>query len=131
MPAPTRSQNYKLDQSLLLNAYFLNLFGYKTVDELYQDMKSSDLEGTIDGVSLLCKELIEHIADASLASAQLLEYGHNIISHTNAINRERENRITWKYFQYLAFVFTKIYLDLYFAKRESFCEELNRFQKIK
>lgn len=131
MPAPTKSQNYKLDQSLLLNAYFLNIFGYKTVDELYQDMKSSDLEGTIDGVSLLCKELIEHIADTSLTSAQLLEYDHNIISHTDAINRERENRITWKYFQYLALMFTEIYLDRYFANREAFCEELNRFQKIK
>lgn len=131
MPAPTKSQNYKLDQSLLLNAYFLNLFGYKTVDELYQDMKSPDLEGTIDGVSLLCKELMEHIADASLTSAQLLEYDHNIISHTDAINRERENRITWKYFQYLALMFTEIYLDRYFANREAFCEELNRFQKIK
>lgn len=131
MPASTRIQNYKLDQSLLLNAYFLNLFGYKTVDELYQDMKSQDLEGTIDGVSLLCKELMEHIADASLTSAQLLEYDHNIISHTDAINRERENRITWKYFQYLALMFTEIYLDRYFDNREAFCEELNRFQKIK
>ena len=131
MPASTRIQNYKLDQSLLLNAYFLNLFGYKTVDELYQDMKSPNLEGTIDGVSLLCKELMEHIADASLTSAQLLEYDHNIISHTDAINRERENRITWKYFQYLALMFTEIYLDRYFANREAFCEELNRFQKIK
>lgn len=131
MPASTRIQNYKLDQSLLLNAYFLNLFGYKTVDELYQDMKSPDLEGTIDGVSLLCKELMEHIADASLTSAQLLEYDHNIISHTDAINRERENRITWKYFQYLALMFTEIYLDRYFDNREAFCEELNRFQKIK
>lgn len=131
MPASTRILNYKLDQSLLLNAYFLNLFGYKTVDELYQDMKSPDLEGTIDGVSLLCKELMEHIADASLTSAQLLEYDHNIISHTDAINRERENRIAWKYFQYLALMFTEIYLDRYFANREAFCEELNRFQKIK
>ena len=131
MPASTRIQNYKLDQSLLLNAYFLNLFGYKTVDELYQDMKSPDLEGTIDGVSLLCKELMEHIADASLTSAQLLEYDHNIISHTDAINRERENRITWKYFQYLALMFTEIYLDRYFVNREAFCEDLNRFQKIK
>ncbi|MBR6938049.1 MAG: DEAD/DEAH box helicase family protein [Prevotella sp.] len=131
MPAPTRIKNYKLDQSLLLNAYFLNLFGYKTVNELYLDMKSPDLEGTIDGVSLLCKELMEHIADASLTSAQMLEYDHNIISHTDAINRERENRITWKYFQYLALIFTEIYLDRYFTNRESFCEELNRFQKIK
>lgn len=131
MPAPTRIQNYKLDQSLLLNAYFLNLFGYKTVDELYLDMKSPDLEGAVDGVSLICKELIERIADTSLTAAQLLEYDHNIVSHTDAINRERENRITWKYFQYLALIFTEIYLDRYFANREAFCEELNHFQKIK
>lgn len=131
MAASTKTQNFKLDQSLLLNAYFLNLFGYKTVDELYLDMKSPDLEGNADGVSLLCKELIEHIADTSLTPAQLLEYDHNIVSHTDAINRERENRITWKYFQYLALMFTEIYLDRYFANREAFCEELNRFQKIK
>ena len=60
-----------------------------------------------------------------------MEYDHNIVSHTDAINRERENRITWKYFQYLALIFTEIYLDRYFANREAFCEELNRFQKIK
>lgn len=131
MLAPTRIQNYKLDQSLLLNAFFLNLFGYKTVDELYLDMKSPDLEGTVDGVSLICKELIERIADTSLTAAQLFEYDHNIVSHTDAINRERENRITWKYFQYLALMFTEIYLDRYFANREALCEELNRFQKIK
>lgn len=124
-------QNYKLDQSLLLNAYFLSLFGYKTVDDLYLDMKSPELEGYADGVSLLCKELIEHIADTSLTSAQLLEYDRNIITHTDAINRERETRITWKYFQYLALMFTEIYLDRYFANREVFCEELNRFQKNK
>ena len=131
MPAPTRTQNYKLDQSLLLNAYFLNLFGYKSVDELYLDMKSPDLEGTVDSVSLICKELIERIADTSLTAAQLLEYDHNIVSHTDAINRERENRITWKYFQYLALMFTEIYLDRYFANSEAFCEDLNRFQKTK
>ena len=28
-------------------------------------------------------------------------------------------------------MFTEIYLDRYFANREAFCEELNRFQKIK
>lgn len=131
MPAPTKVQNYKLDQSLLLNAYFLNLFGYKSVDELYLDMKSPDLEGTVDGVSLICKELIERIADSSLTAAQLLEYDHNIVNHTDTINRERENRITWKYFQYLALMFTEIYLDRYFVNSEAFCEDLNRFQKIK
>ena len=55
MPAPKRIHNFRLDQSLLLNTYFLNLFGYKTVDELYLDMKSQDLEGNANGVSLLCK----------------------------------------------------------------------------
>lgn len=132
MPATTRNQNYKLDQSLLLNAYFLNLFGYKTLDALYQDMKSPELEGKAsDEVSLLCKELIERISDTSLTAAQLLVYDHNIICHTEAINRERENRITWKYFQYLALMFTEIYLDRFFADRQAFCDDLNLFQKSK
>ena len=132
MPATTRSQNYKLDQSLLLNTYFLSLFGYKTVDELYQDFKSPELEGEdINGVSLLCKGLIERLSADSLTASQLLEYDSNITHHTREINSERENRIIWKYFQYLALLFTEIYLDRYFADKQAFCDELNRFQKLK
>ena len=65
---------YTLDQTLLLNSYFLALFGCKTTNELYLALKSPELEGaSSEGVSFLCSELTERIASPSLTAEQLLE----------------------------------------------------------
>jgi len=123
-----KQTTYKLDQTLLLNTYFLNLFGCKTTDELYLAMKKPELEGeTAEGVSFLCRELIERIASPLLTAEKLLEYDAHIHTYTEEINQDRETPVKWKYFQYLALLFTEIYLDNYLGDAETFCKELNRY----
>ena len=56
----------------------------------------------------------------------LKTYDENISRHTQKIN-SADRTIKWKYFQYLALLFTEIYLDRYFNDRENFCNELNLF----
>ncbi|MBE7447234.1 MAG: DEAD/DEAH box helicase family protein [Planctomycetia bacterium] len=56
----------------------------------------------------------------------LLEYDQNIVSHTLRISRRREG-FRWKYFQYMALLFTEIYLDKYFQNPQKFLVELNNF----
>jgi hypothetical protein len=55
-----------------------------------------------------------------LTTEQLLEYDQNNVGHTQALNERRitpgEGPIVWKYIQYLAFLFTEVYLDWYFTK---------------
>ena len=120
---------YTLDQTLLLNSYFLALFGCKTTNELYLALKSPELEGaSSEGVSFLCSELIERIASPSLTAEHLLEYDAHIRTYTDEINEERITPIKWKYFQYLALLFTEIYLDRYVGNAEAFCKELNDYR---
>ena len=120
---------YTLDQTLLLNSYFLALFGCKTTNELYLALKSPELEGaSSEGVSFLCSELTERIASPSLTAEQLLEYDAHIRTYTDEINEERITPIKWKYFQYLALLFTEIYLDRYIGNADAFCKELNTYR---
>ena len=53
-----------------------------------------------------------------LPTELLLEYDQNIVKHTQRLNERRITRgdepIVWKYFQYLALLFSEIYLDRYF-----------------
>ncbi len=60
---------------------------------------------------------------------RLQSYEQNILEHTQAINTARfhhgQLKIDWKYHQYLALLFTEMYLDRYFRDPVSLREELN------
>ena len=47
--------------------------------------------------------------------------------HTREINERRAEKIQWKYYQYLALLFTEIYLDRYFSDRNALLEDINAF----
>ncbi|WP_067051142.1 DEAD/DEAH box helicase family protein [Methanofollis ethanolicus] len=60
---------------------------------------------------------------------KLREYDEHILSYVRHINTKRTGTmpITLKYFQYLAILYTEIYLDRYFNDRKNQIAELNRF----
>ena len=64
-----------------------------------------------------------------LPTELLLEYDQNIVTHTQRLNERRitrgEEPIVWKYFQYLALLFTEIYLDRYFRDPNGLLAALN------
>ena len=64
-----------------------------------------------------------------LPTELLLEYDQNIVRHTQRLNERRitrgEEPIVWKYFQYLALLFTEIYLDRYFRDPKALLAALN------
>ncbi len=59
----------------------------------------------------------------------LLEYDQSIVAVTQRLNERRLTRgeapIVWKYFQYLALLFTEIYLDRYFRDPHTLLVALN------
>lgn len=60
---------------------------------------------------------------------RLQVYEQNILEHTLAINTSRlrhsQPRIDWKYHQYLALLFTEMYLDLYFQDAGALRDDIN------
>lgn len=93
----------KLSNALLLNKFMLSLFGITSLEELGEGMKDPMLEGyDEDNVSHFYRILASRpLTDKDLTEERLLKYDNNIYRHTEAISKERGQRIQWKYFQYL------------------------------
>ncbi len=62
-----------------------------------------------------------------LEKEQVRVYEENIAHHTRRINEKRTRPMVWKYFQWLALLFTEIYLDKYFNDRDGLLGGLNEF----
>lgn len=118
-----------LSKGLILNRYLLHQFGVTDMAALAEHLSSSYLEGYDENnVSLFHQELVLRMFNnPRLSKEQLFEYDQNIVSHTLAISENRESLIFWKYFQYLALLFTEIYLDKFFRDLQRLLEDLNEF----
>ena len=119
-------------RKLVLNQWLLSLFGVGSFEELVRHLRDEGLEGLDENnIHRLHQAIITHHAEHPLLQRELLlEYDQNIVEHTQRLNegriRKGEGPIVWKYFQYLALVFTEIYLARYFADPEGLLRELNQ-----
>lgn len=127
-PNSSRSQALLFDQRLVLNQWMLSLFEVDSLDKLISaDMKRPECELLdANNISMFYHELTRPLFNhPKLTNEDLLRYDTNITHHTRTINEHRGEAIRWKYFQYLALLFTEIYLDRYFNDREKLLDELN------
>ncbi|RZJ93060.1 MAG: DEAD/DEAH box helicase [Hymenobacter sp.] len=118
-----------LSSALVLNHYILRLFGVEELEALSKELKDSHLEGyDADNVSHYFHELKRWLPlGGELTEDRLKQYDANIYRHTHAISQQRP--VKWKYFQYLALLFTEIYLDEYFSNPAGLLDELNKHRQ--
>ncbi|MFO0802814.1 MAG: DEAD/DEAH box helicase family protein [Gemmataceae bacterium] len=122
---------------LVLNQWLLHLFGVTKFDDLAEHLKQEGLEGLDEnGVHKLHHAITTHLFNNThLTTEELREYDTNIVSHTKRLNEQRllhgEEPVVWKYFQYLALLFTEVYLDRYFRDpaglRASLNEQIEKY----
>ena len=121
------------NRKLALNQWLLGLFGVERFDQLAAHLKDESLEGLdADNIHRFHHALCLHLPPENrpeLPDEQLLEYDQAIVSVTQHLNDRRitrgEEPIVWKYFQYLALLFTEIYLDRYFRDPAGLRQALN------
>lgn len=123
---------------LVLNKYMLSLFGIDSIGkkiigkkgvEIFTDLKLSVNEGhTEEGNTMYLQTLISHLyGSEQLTPTMLQTYDENIVRYTKQISENREELITWKYFQYLSLLFTEVYLDKYFQNKVKLLADLNEY----
>ena len=121
-------------ERLVLNQWLLGRFGVERFDELAKHLREESLEGLDeDNVHRFHRALCGHLPPADcrpeLSNDVLLAHDQSIASVTARLNERRITRglrpIAWKYFQYLALLFTEIYLDRYFCDPQGLLEALN------
>ena len=122
------------NRKLVLHQWLLGLFGIDRFDQLAEHLRDEALEGLDENnIHRFHHALCLHLpADKrpELPDDLLLEYDQAIVSVTQRLNERRLTRgeppIVWKYFQYLALLFTEIYLDRYFRDPRALLVALNR-----
>jgi hypothetical protein len=116
---------------LILNQWILSLFNVTSFESLAEVLRDEALEGLDEHNNhRFFNELTNRFFNLTqLPTELLLEYDQHIVSHTRRISEKRmlqgEKPIVWKYFQYLALLFTEIYLDRFFSDPQCLLEELN------
>ena len=118
-------------RKLVLNQWVLSLFDVQHFEELAEDLRDETLEGLDENNIHHFYHVLTayHFSLTQLPADLLLEYDQNIVRHTQRLNERRITRgdepIVWKYFQYLALLFSEIYLDRYFRDPKALLADLN------
>ncbi len=135
---PRRRRNNRpqipFNRKLVLHQWMLGLFGIERFDQLAEHLRDETLEGLDENnIHRFHHALCLHLPvekRPELTDEILLEYDQAIGSVTRRLNERRITRgepaIVWKYFQYLALLFSEIYLDRYFRNPAALRASLNR-----
>lgn len=119
----------RFNEKLVLNQWILSLFEVENFAKLAEELKDAELEGYDENnISLFHHQLTQRLFERGQLSNQiLLTYDENIFKHTHRLNERRRDPIRWKYFQYLALLFTEIYLDRLLTDADLLLTDLNEW----
>ncbi|MCS6805500.1 MAG: DEAD/DEAH box helicase family protein [Blastocatellia bacterium] len=120
-------QYVKLENRLTLLAWLNHLLGYGSNWKLLEDCKTVAEGLGADGRSFLYHHLIARGSKVQIPADDLARYDENIRQHLEKINRCRAEKITLRYFQYLAALYTEIILDRLFHAKGQLLANLNAF----
>jgi hypothetical protein len=122
---------HSFHQELVLNRWMYSFFKGGCLAELKNRLGEDRHEGIDDdGQTKFFHELNRNLFEVDRISADdLRRYDLNIVRHWQKIT-ERRNRLDdielhMKYFQYLSLLFTEIFLDWYFNRRQDLLDGLN------
>jgi len=118
-------EKMKFEKHLVLNKYFLGLFGFNDFNELREKLKDTEEGYDSQGRSYFVDVLI---GLKPKWEDLLLKYDETIKEYVEKLRQNRRQpNFNLKYFQYLAILFTEIFLDKYYNDKERFLNELNEF----
>lgn len=125
------SRKHSFHQELVLNRWMYGFFKGGCLAELKHRLGEDRHEGIDeDGQTKFFHELNRNLFEVDRISADdLRRYDLNIVRYWQQIT-ERRNRLEdielhMKYFQYLSLLFTEIFLDWYFNRRQALLDGLN------
>jgi hypothetical protein len=116
-----------IEKYLILNKYLLSLFGVSDIRDLLNELKNKS-EGTDSDGRTYFVNAFRSIEKLKIPSEALLRYDENVQSYVRKINYKREP-VSLKYFQYMAVLFTEIFLDNLKNRKWEFLYDLNKFLK--
>jgi hypothetical protein len=121
-----KTDQKKLQNSLILNKYISSLFSLKGIADFREKLRDIQ-EGTSPNAKFFFTEVLQTLPLSDDFRLNLDGYDENIQQYLKQINNRRKSPIKLTYFQYLAILFTEIYLDNFFNNYDSFYEVFLQF----
>lgn len=103
----------KLREWLILNSFVNDQFGMKEISD-FQELLADAEEGYDESGQSYFFQRLKGQTGLKIPVEKLEIYDSHIKKYLNHINAHRKEKITLKYFQYLAVLFTEVYLDNFF-----------------
>lgn len=131
MAGAKKTAKRSFHQELVLNRWMLQFFNIEKLASLKLRLGEGRHEGIDDdGQTRFFHELMHGLFNPNLmAETELRRYDLNIVRYWQEITTERNKlegqALQMKYFQYLSLLFSEIYLDWYFNKRQALLNGLN------
>ena len=126
--APTSRGYAKLEGRLALLGWLHRQLGYENTRDLLKGIKQINEGYDETGRSHISAHLASRAKPAhGVTTDDLRCYDDNIRDHLASMNCGRAEPITLRYFQYLAALYTEIYLDWYCNRSEKLLRSLNEF----
>ena len=121
-----------LERSLVLNRHLHGLFGAESFDDLRRALKEQEEGVGPDGRSRFF-HVLSGRSGVKIDIRSLEDYDRRVMEYeaTLAKKRRAEPFKSFKYFQYLALLYTEIFLDRMTADPVAFLRELNAFRSSK
>lgn len=122
-----RRDYVRLENHLVLVGWLNSQFGYERNRDMLSDL--ADVGEGVDsmGRSHVISRLLSRGEKCLLRESELVRYDWNIRQHLAAMNHGRLEKITLRYFQYLAALYAEIYLARLFGRPKRLLADLNRF----
>lgn len=119
----------RLEKYLVLNGYLLSELGYKDFEELRGKLRDQQEGFDQDGRSYFVGVIVGQ-SGLRIPGSLLLRYDSAIRQYVYRLRRNRKQpNFNFKYFQYLALLFTEIFLHRLFSDERRLLQELNKFVK--
>lgn len=121
-----------LERSLVLNRYIQSLFGAERFEELRRALKEQKEGPGPDGRSHFF-HVLDGRSGLGIEARYLEEYDSRVMEYEAMLAKKRraEPFKSFKYFQYLALIYSEIFLDRLTTDSASFVRELNTFRTSK
>lgn len=120
-----KSSPFKLENYLHLVSYIANQLGMRGASD-FQKFKDVQEGFDSNGRSFMFHNIISQ-QGVKIPEDKLAQYDDNIRSYVRNLSKYRSAPISLRYFQYLAALFSEIYLDRYFQNPIAFLNELNEY----
>ena len=120
-------QGFRLERRLLLLNWLHSLFGYEQTSEVLKDLRDVPEGFDSSGRSYLTLRLASRGDRLQISDSDLARYDANIRGYISRLNQRRDERITLRYFQYLAALYVEIFLDGSTTRPQGMLQSLNGF----